>query len=173
MQCIAGQNGGGFIESDVHGWFAAAQGIIVKDGPYGTAIQNLGLTAADYAGHIASNHDQKGNNDILNLTRPDAIAGICNRYIAAGARLLATNTFNANRISQADYGMEDRVREINLAAARIMREYARNQGPRQRVAPDFLIGAHASQQADALLTTDAGFFREYFKDLTVLTPQSS
>ena len=101
---------------------AAAQGIIVKDGPYGTAIQNLGLTAADYAGHIASNHDQKGNNDILNLTRPDAIAGICNRYIAAGARLLATNTFNANRISQADYGMEDRVREINLAAARIMRD---------------------------------------------------
>ncbi len=101
---------------------AAAQGIIVKDGPYGTAIQNLGLTAADYAGNIASNHDQTGNNDILNLTRPDAIAGICNRYIAAGARLLATNTFNANRISQADYGMEDRVREINLAAARIMRQ---------------------------------------------------
>ena len=101
---------------------AAATSIIVKDGPYGTAIQALGLTAADYAGSIASNHDQKGNNDILNLTRPDAIAGICNRYIAAGARLLATNTFNANRISQADYGMEERVREINLAAARIMRE---------------------------------------------------
>jgi len=100
---------------------AAANGILVKDGPYGTAIQNLGLNAADYAGTIASNHDQKGNNDILNLTRPDAIAGICKRYIAAGAHLLATNTFNANRISQADYGMEDRVREINLAAARIMR----------------------------------------------------
>ncbi|WP_310475913.1 homocysteine S-methyltransferase family protein, partial [Sandarakinorhabdus sp.] len=101
---------------------AAATGILVKDGPYGTAIQNLGLTAGDYAGDIPSNHDQKGNNDILNLTRPDAIAGICKRYIAAGAHLLATNTFNANRISQADYGMEDRVREINLAAARIMRE---------------------------------------------------
>ena len=100
---------------------AAANGILVKDGPYGTAIQNLGLNAADYAGTIASNHDQKGNNDILNLTRPDAIAGICKRYIAAGAHLLATNTFNANRISQADYGMEDRVREINHAAARIMR----------------------------------------------------
>jgi predicted nucleic acid-binding protein len=57
-----------------------------------------------------------------------------------------------------------------LDAARIMREYARNQGPRQRMAPDFLIGAHASQQADALLTTDAGFFRQYFKGLTVLTP---
>lgn len=57
-----------------------------------------------------------------------------------------------------------------MAAARIMREYALNQGPRLWVAPDFLIGAHASQQADALLTTDAGFFRQYFKDLKVLTP---
>jgi 5-methyltetrahydrofolate--homocysteine methyltransferase len=101
---------------------AAAARILVKDGPYGTAIQALGLTAADYAGHLPSNFDQKGNNDLLNLTRPDAIAGICKRYIAAGADLLATNTFNANRISQADYGMEGRVREINLAAARIMRK---------------------------------------------------
>ena len=100
---------------------AAASRILIKDGPYGTAIQDLGLSAADYAGDIASNHDQKGNNDLLNLTRPDDIAGICNRYIAAGADLLATNTFNANRISQADYGMEERVREINLAAARVIR----------------------------------------------------
>ncbi|OSZ66958.1 5-methyltetrahydrofolate--homocysteine methyltransferase [Sphingomonas sp. IBVSS1] len=101
---------------------AAASRILVKDGPYGTAIQALGLTAADYAGGIASNHDQKGNNDLLNLTQPTAIAGICDAYIAAGADLLATNTFNANRISQADYGMEDKVREINLAAARVIRE---------------------------------------------------
>jgi len=57
-----------------------------------------------------------------------------------------------------------------MEAARLMREHASNQGPRQRVAPDFLIGAHASQQADALLTTDAGVFREYFKALTVFTP---
>jgi predicted nucleic acid-binding protein len=57
-----------------------------------------------------------------------------------------------------------------LGAARIMRAYARNTGPRERVAPDFLIGAHAMNQADALLTTDAGFFRHYFKGLTVVTP---
>lgn len=100
---------------------AAASQILIKDGPYGTAIQALELGPDDYAGPIASNHDQKGNNDLLNLTRPDDIAGICRRYIAAGAVLLATNTFNANRISQADYGMEDRVVEINRAAARIIR----------------------------------------------------
>ena len=58
-----------------------------------------------------------------------------------------------------------------VGAARIMRAYARNAGPRDRVAPDFLIGAHAMQQADALLTTDGGFFRHYFKGLTVVTPR--
>ena len=57
-----------------------------------------------------------------------------------------------------------------LEAARIMRAYARNRGPRERVAPDFLIGAHAMQQTDALLTCDAGFFRHYFDGLQVLTP---
>ena len=57
-----------------------------------------------------------------------------------------------------------------LEAARIMRGYARNKGPRERVAPDFLIGAHALRQANALLTTDAGFFRNYFDALVVVTP---
>lgn len=60
--------------------------------------------------------------------------------------------------------------EAALEAARIMRSYARNKGPRERVAPDFLIGAHAIRQADALLTTDAGFFRHYFEGLKVISP---
>lgn len=60
--------------------------------------------------------------------------------------------------------------ETALEAARIMRRYARNKGPRERTAPDFLIGAHAIQQADALLTTDAGFFRNYFKELKAIAP---
>ena len=60
--------------------------------------------------------------------------------------------------------------ESALEAARIMRGYARNKGPRERVAPDFLIGAHAAKQADALLTTDAGFFRQYFEGLAVVPP---
>lgn len=60
--------------------------------------------------------------------------------------------------------------EAALEAARIMRNYARNKGPRERVAPDFLIGAHAKQQADALLTNDDGFFRNYFASLNVIKP---
>ena len=101
---------------------AAAQSrILVKDGPYGTAIQLLGLQESEYRGKLTVNHDQKGNNDLLNLTLPGAIAGIGRSYIEAGADLLATNTFNANSISQADYGTEGLVREINFAAARILR----------------------------------------------------
>ncbi|GGD99426.1 hypothetical protein GCM10011529_01950 [Polymorphobacter glacialis] len=99
----------------------AAKRILIKDGPYGTAIQDLGFGEADYRGDLALPMDQKGNNDMLNLTRPEAIAGVCDAYIAAGADVLATNTFNANRISQADYGAEHLVEEINLAAARIIR----------------------------------------------------
>ena len=103
---------------------AAAARILVKDGPYGTAIQDLGLTTADYHGDLGLAMDQKGNNDILNLTRPAAIAGVCTAYVDAGADLLATNTFNANRISQADYGAEHLVGDINRAAARITRQCA-------------------------------------------------
>ncbi len=102
----------------------AAKRILIKDGPYGTAIQGLGLTEADYKGDLDLPMDQKGNNDMLNLTRPQAIAGVCQQYIDAGADVLATNTFNANRISQADYGAEHLVGDINRAAARIIRSCA-------------------------------------------------
>ena len=103
---------------------AMAQRILVKDGPFGTAIQALGLEEADYRGRLETNMDQKGNNDLLNLTRPQAVRAIALAYARAGADLLATNTFNANRISQADYGMEAQVREMNRAAAAIVREAA-------------------------------------------------
>jgi len=101
--------------------YAAATGVLVKDGPYGTAIQNAKLSTADYAGNTGLNRDQKGNNDLVNLTKPELIRAICDSYIAAGATVLATNTFNANRISQADYGAEKFVREINVAAANVIR----------------------------------------------------
>lgn len=101
---------------------AAAQRILVKDGPYGTEIQRAKLAAADYVGDTGLAQDQKGNNDLVNLTQPHVIRAICDSYIDAGAHILATNTFNANRISQADYGAEHLVHDINVAAARIIRE---------------------------------------------------
>jgi 5-methyltetrahydrofolate--homocysteine methyltransferase len=101
---------------------AAAQRILIKDGAYGTQIQAEGLAEADYRGDLTLNHDQKGNNDLLNLTRPEIVAGIARRFVGAGADILATNSFNATRISQADYGAEHLVGDINRAAARIIRE---------------------------------------------------
>ena len=118
----------------------AAKRVLIKDGPYGTAIQNAKLTEADYKGDTGLADDQKGNNDLVNLTRPDVIRSICDRYIDAGASVLATNTFNANRISQADYGAEDMVREINLAAARVIREAVDEASARDGVAR-FVAGA--------------------------------
>ena len=101
---------------------AAANAILIKDGPYGTEIQRAKLAAEDYAGSTGLAHDQKGNNDLVNLTQPQVIRAICDSYIDAGAQILATNTFNANRISQADYGAEGLVHDINVSAARIIRE---------------------------------------------------
>ena len=103
---------------------AAAQRILVKDGAYGTQIQARRLQEADYRAAYAFGRDQKGNNDLLNLTRPDVVRDIAQAFADAGADILATNSFNANRISQADYGAEHLVREINVSAARIVREVA-------------------------------------------------
>jgi 5-methyltetrahydrofolate--homocysteine methyltransferase len=103
---------------------AAAERILVKDGAYGTQIQARKLVEADYRGSLGLGRDQKGNNDLLNLTRPDLVAAICQSFADAGADVLATNSFNANRISQADYGAEHLVREINIAAAQVIRQIA-------------------------------------------------
>ena len=110
---------------------AAAERILVKDGAYGTMIQRLALDEDDFRGGLDLNRAQRGNNDLLNLTQPDAVRGICQAFVDAGGDILATNTFNANRISQADYGAEAHVTDINLAAARLTREVA---GPDRWVA---------------------------------------
>ena len=99
----------------------AARRILVKDGAYGTSIQDRRLAAADYCRGYDLMKDQRGNNDLLNLTRPELVEEIAEEFARAGADLLATNTFNANAISQADYGAEHLVREINVEAARIVR----------------------------------------------------
>ncbi len=103
---------------------AARERILITDGAFGTEIQQRKLTEADYAGALGLGHDQKGNNDILALTRPDVPEAIHRAYFAAGADIAETNTFSANRISQADYGAQHLVRDINVASARLARRVA-------------------------------------------------
>ncbi len=119
----------------------AAQRILVIDGAYGSMIQSYGLDEAGYRGTGTYNQDQKGNNDLLNLTRPDIVAEICNGYVAAGADILATNTFNANAISLADYGMQTQVREVNLAAAKIIRDCCDAATAANPAKPRFVAGS--------------------------------
>ena len=100
----------------------AAEKIMIFDGGYGTSIQKHGLTEADYRGLLDLAKDQKGNNDLLCLTRPDIVEGIHTAYLDAGADMIETNTFSSTKIAMADYGCEHLVREINIAAARIARK---------------------------------------------------
>ncbi len=100
--------------------------ILILDGAMGTVVQEYGLSEKDFHGYrfMRTASVLKGNNDVLNLTRPDVIADIHERYLKAGADIITTNTFNAQRISQADYHLEPFCREMNLQGARIARQTA-------------------------------------------------
>ena len=106
------------------------QRILIIDGAMGTMIQRHMLSEADYRGERFKNwpSDLKGNNDLLVLTQPQIIKGIHIEYLNAGADIIETNTFNAQRVSLADYHMEDLAYEINLAAARIAKEAVKESG---------------------------------------------
>lgn len=105
---------------------ALKERILILDGGMGTMIQSYRLEEADYRGTRFADwpSDVKGNNDLLLLSRPDIIAAIEMAYLDAGADILETNTFNATQISQADYGMESLVYELNVQGARIARQVA-------------------------------------------------
>src|SRR4030042_221599 len=100
--------------------------ILLMDGAMGSLIQEYRLQEKDFRGIRFRDfqYELKGNNDILSLTRPDIIREIHNKYLEAGADIIETNTFNSNRISQADYHTEDIVYEMNYASACIAREPA-------------------------------------------------
>ena len=91
------------------------------DGAMGTMIQSYKLEEKDFRGEQFGlvSRDQKGNNDLLNLTQPEVISDIHRKYLDAGADIIETNTFSANRISQTDYGMEAYVYRINFEGAKI------------------------------------------------------
>ncbi len=104
----------------------AEERILVLDGAWGTMVHGAGLAPEDYRGERFATHhlDVAGDPDVLNLTRPDVVRDIHERYLAAGADITTTNTFTATSIGQADYGLEDAVYELNVAGARIAREAA-------------------------------------------------
>ncbi|MEN4750088.1 methionine synthase [Pseudomonas sp. Ps21-P2] len=105
---------------------ALQQRILILDGGMGTMIQSYRLEEEDYRGKRFADwpSDVKGNNDLLILTRPDVIGAIEKEYLDAGADILETNTFNATQVSQADYGMEALVYELNVEGARLARQVA-------------------------------------------------
>ena len=143
--------------------------VLVLDGAMGTVIQSYRLEEADYRGERFRDHprDLKGNNDLLVLTRPEVIGEIHRRYLEAGADIVETNTFNANATSQADYGTEALVREINLAAAQVARRAADDVAARTG-RPRFVAGALGPTNRTASLSPrveDPGFRSISFDDL--------
>ncbi len=130
--------------------------ILILDGAMGTMIQSYRLEEADYRGKRFADwsSDLKGNNDLLNLTQPDVVTEIHNEFLAAGADMLETNTFNATRISQADYGMEASVAEINREGARLARAAADAATEADPSRPRFVAGAIGPTSRTASLSPD-------------------
>ena len=117
--------------------------VLILDGAMGTMIQRYNLSEQDFRGERFAGipGQMKGNNDLLCLTRPDVIKDIHRKYLEAGADIIETNTFNAQRISMADYHMQDLCREINLAAARLARELADEYTAKPPHKPRFVAGS--------------------------------
>ena len=115
--------------------------VLVLDGAMGTMIQTYNLSEADFRGDRFDDFkgQMKGNNDVLNLTRPDVIADIHRRYLEAGADIIETNTFSSQRISEADYQLEDCAREMALEGARIARKEADKYSSPEK--PRFVAGS--------------------------------
>ena len=154
---------------------ALRERILVIDGAMGTMIQRHGLQEADYRGErfaegfdalwsadghahdggcACTSHDQRGNNDLLSLTRPDLILGIHRDYLAAGADLVETNTFNSTSISLADYGLQHLARELNREGARLARAACDEAEARDPSQPRFAIGVLGPTSRTASLSPD-------------------
>ena len=117
--------------------------ILVLDGAMGTQLQRYTLTEADFRGErfAAHGHDLKGDNDLLNLTRPDVVQAIHRKYLEADSDIIETNTFNATRISQSDYALEALAYELNVEGARLARDVAEEFTRRTPNRPRFVAGS--------------------------------
>ncbi|MEZ4541778.1 MAG: methionine synthase [Chloroflexota bacterium] len=133
-----------------------ARRILILDGAMGTMIQQYQLNEADFRSDRFAEwpRDLQGNNDLLVLTQPDIIRAIHLAYLEAGADLIETNTFNANRISQGDYGMQELAYEMNLAAARLAVEARDEMERRDPSRPRFVAGALGPTNRTASISPD-------------------
>ncbi|WP_428633520.1 methionine synthase [Sedimenticola sp.] len=146
------------------------QRILLLDGAMGTMIQRHKLVEADYRGERFADWpcDLKGNNDLLSITRPELIGDIHRAYLEAGADILETNTFGANRISMADYQMETLSHEMNLASAQLARQVADDASTPER--PRFVAGVLGPTNRTCSLSPDVndpGFRNITFDDLVL------
>ena len=147
--------------------------ILILDGAMGTMIQAEKLGEVDFRGAPACGlcdhtRDLKGDNDLLVLTQPAVVAAIHDAFLEAGADIIETNTFNATRIAQSDYGLEAKVRDINFAAARIARERADAWTAKAPDKPRFVAGALGPTNRTATISPDVndpGFRNVGFDEL--------
>ncbi len=130
------------------------QRIVIIDGAMGTQIQRYKLAEADYRGERFKDHprDLKGNNELLQFSRPDVIREIHDAYLAAGADIIETNTFGATRVAQEDYGLGPLAREMNVAAARLARQAADAAATPDK--PRFVAGALGPTPRTASISPD-------------------
>ena len=130
--------------------------IVIIDGAMGTMIQGYNLQEADYRGSEFAEHpdDLKGNNDLLNLTRPDVISEVHLAYLEAGADIIETNTFNGTRVAQSDYGLESAVDQINLVGAQLARQAADAMTAKTPNRPRFVAGVLGPTPRTASISPD-------------------
>ncbi len=153
--------------------------ILVIDGAMGTMIQGHGLDESGYRGERFADWDSdvRGNSDLLSLSQPDIIRSIHREYLESGADIVATNTFSAQRISQADYGMEDLAYELNYESARLAREAADSVTESDPSRPRFVAGGLGPTNRTASISPDVndpGFRNTSFEELVeAYTEQAS
>lgn len=142
--------------------------VLLLDGAMGSLIQQYKLTEEDFRGEELKNHthSQRGNNDLLSLTRPDVITTIHEKYLEAGADIIETNTFNSTRISQSDYALEDYVYELNKQSALLASKAATKYSTPEK--PRFVAGSMGPTNKTASLSPDVnnpGYRAVTFDDL--------
>lgn len=135
---------------------ALSQRILVLDGAMGTMLQAYKFSEADFRGERFANFHipLKGNNDLLSITQPEAIAEVHRKYFAAGADIVETNTFSSTTIAMADYELEDVVYELNYASAKIAKEVAQSFTQKEPHKPRFVAGSIGPTNKTASMSPD-------------------